>query len=42
VPWEEWKSMSALSDATPPSGIPSTAPAVPSGAPQPVNDRPGG
>lgn len=42
VPWEEWKSMSALSDAAPPSGIPSTAPAVPSGAPQPVNDRPGG
>jgi lipoprotein-anchoring transpeptidase ErfK/SrfK len=42
VPWDEWKSMSALSDQAPPSGIPSTAPATPSGAPQPVNDRPGG
>ncbi len=42
VPWEEWTSMSALSSQAPPSGIPSTAPATPSGAPQPVNDRPGG
>lgn len=42
VPWDEWKSMSALSPQAPPSGIPSTAPATPTGAPQPVNDRPGG
>jgi lipoprotein-anchoring transpeptidase ErfK/SrfK len=42
VSWDEWKSMSALNDDAPPSGIPSTAPATPSGAPQPVNDRPGG
>ena len=42
VPWEEWTSMSALSSQAPPSGIPSTAPATPSGAPQPVNGRPGG
>jgi lipoprotein-anchoring transpeptidase ErfK/SrfK len=43
VPWEEWKSMSALSSQNAsPAGIPSTAPATPSGAPQPVNGRPGG
>ncbi len=42
VPWEEWTSMSALSSQAPPSGIPSTAPATPSGAPRPVTDRPGG
>ncbi|KUI36318.1 L,D-transpeptidase [Mycobacterium sp. IS-1496] len=42
VPWEEWKSMSALSDEASPAGMPSTAPATPTGAPQPVNGRPGG
>ena len=42
VPWDEWASMSALSDATKPGEIPSTAPATPSGAPQPVGGRPGG
>ena len=36
VPWDEWASMSALSDQPGPSEIPSTAPATPSGAPQPV------
>lgn len=41
VPWDEWASMSALSDQPGPSEIPSTAPATPSGAPQPVNQRPG-
>jgi lipoprotein-anchoring transpeptidase ErfK/SrfK len=42
VPWDEWKSMSALSDQEAPSSIPSTAPITPTGAPQPVNGRPGG
>ena len=42
VPWDEWVSMSALSDEASPAGIPSTAPATPSGAPQPAGDRPGG
>jgi lipoprotein-anchoring transpeptidase ErfK/SrfK len=42
VPWEEWVAMSALSDQEDPSQIPSTAPATPSGAPQPVGGRPGG
>ena len=42
VPWDEWTSMSALSSQNPPSGIPSTAPATPTDAPQPVNGRPGG
>ena len=42
VSWEEWTAMSALSSQAPPSGIPSTAPATPTGAPQPVNDRPPG
>ncbi|MGE2717359.1 L,D-transpeptidase [Mycolicibacterium litorale] len=42
VPWDEWKSMSALSDQDSPAGMPSTAPATPTGAPQPVNGRPGG
>jgi lipoprotein-anchoring transpeptidase ErfK/SrfK len=42
VSWDEWKSMSALSSQAPPSGIPSTAPVTPSGAPQPVDGRPGG
>lgn len=40
VPWDEWKAMSALSDANAPD-IPSTAPATPSGAPEPANARPG-
>lgn len=39
VPWDEWKAMSALSDANAPD-IPSTAPATPSGAPEPVNGGP--
>jgi lipoprotein-anchoring transpeptidase ErfK/SrfK len=42
VPWDEWASMSALSDAEQTGGVPSTAPATPSGAPQPVGGRPGG
>src|SRR5215217_5458784 len=42
VSWEEWTAMSALSSQDPPSGIPSSAPATPTGAPQPVNDRPPG
>ncbi len=42
VPWDEWVSMSALSPQAPPSGIPSTAPATPSDAPQPVSGRPPG
>jgi lipoprotein-anchoring transpeptidase ErfK/SrfK len=42
VPWDEWVSMSALSAQPSPAGIPSTAPATPSDAPQPVNGRPGG
>lgn len=42
VPWDEWASMSALSDAEQPGEMPSTAPATPSGAPQPVGGRPGG
>ncbi|VEG51570.1 ErfK/YbiS/YcfS/YnhG family protein [Mycolicibacterium aurum] len=42
VPWDEWASMSALSDADKPGEIPSTAPATPSDAPQPVGGRPGG
>lgn len=40
VPWEEWKSMSALSDEEPPAAIPDTAPITPSGAPTPAT--PGG
>ncbi|ORB25176.1 L,D-transpeptidase [Mycolicibacterium moriokaense] len=36
IPWDEWKSMSALTSEASPAGIPSTAPATPSGAPQPV------
>ena len=42
IPWDEWVSMSASSAQPGPSEIPSTAPATPSGAPQPVNGRPGG
>lgn len=40
VPWDEWKAMSALSKGNAPQ-LPSTAPATPSGAPQPVNGRSG-
>lgn len=42
VPWDEWTSMSALSAAAKPDGIPSNAPATPSGAPQPAGSRSGG
>jgi lipoprotein-anchoring transpeptidase ErfK/SrfK len=42
VSWDEWVAMSALSPQNPPSEIPSTAPATPTDAPQPVNGRPGG
>ncbi|HKP43463.1 L,D-transpeptidase [Mycobacterium sp.] len=42
VSWDEWVSMSALSTQPSPSQIPSTAPATPTDAPQPVNGRPGG
>ena len=40
VPWEEWVAMSALTDERA-SELPDTAPATPSGAPQPVDSRPG-
>jgi lipoprotein-anchoring transpeptidase ErfK/SrfK len=40
VPWEEWRAMSAMSEQNSPD-IPSTAPATPSDAPQPVNRGPG-
>ncbi|HYO01051.1 MAG TPA: Ig-like domain-containing protein [Mycobacterium sp.] len=33
VGWDEWKSMSALNDDTPPSNVPSSAPATPTDAP---------
>jgi lipoprotein-anchoring transpeptidase ErfK/SrfK len=42
VSWDEWVAMSALSPQASPSQIPSTAPATPTDAPQPVNGRPGG
>jgi lipoprotein-anchoring transpeptidase ErfK/SrfK len=45
VSWDEWVAMSALSPQSSPSQIPSTAPATPTDAPQPVNGingRPGG
>jgi lipoprotein-anchoring transpeptidase ErfK/SrfK len=41
IPWSEWTSMSALSAQPDSAGIPSTAPATPSGAPQPAGG-PGG
>lgn len=41
VPWDEWVSMSALSAPPAPGRIPSTAPATPTDAPQPVSGRPG-
>ncbi|MDZ4268590.1 MAG: Ig-like domain-containing protein, partial [Mycobacterium sp.] len=41
VPWDEWTSMSALSDQQETSRIPSSAPVTPSGAPQQVSG-PGG
>ncbi|MEH3139020.1 MAG: Ig-like domain-containing protein [Mycobacterium kyogaense] len=42
VSWDEWTSMSALSKEKRTEQIPSTAPATPSDAPQPVSGRPGG
>ena len=42
VDWDSWRAMSALTPEASPASIPSTAPATPSGAPQPVNGRPGG
>jgi lipoprotein-anchoring transpeptidase ErfK/SrfK len=46
VDWDTWKSMSALTSAPPPPGIPVSAPATPSGAPTlsgtPTTPRPGG
>jgi lipoprotein-anchoring transpeptidase ErfK/SrfK len=42
VSWDEWVAMSALSPQASPTEIPSTAPATPTDAPQPVNGRPGG
>jgi lipoprotein-anchoring transpeptidase ErfK/SrfK len=42
VSWDDWVAMSALSPQSSPSQIPSTAPATPTDAPQPVNGRPGG
>lgn len=40
--WETWRSMSALTPEASPGSIPTSAPVTPSGAPQPVNGRPGG
>jgi lipoprotein-anchoring transpeptidase ErfK/SrfK len=42
VDWDTWRSMSAIAPEQPPAAIPVTAPVTPSGAPQPVNRRPGG
>ena len=42
VSWDEWVAMSALTPQPSPAGMPSTAPATPTDAPQPVNGRPGG
>jgi lipoprotein-anchoring transpeptidase ErfK/SrfK len=42
VDWNTWKSMSAITSAQPPVGLPVSAPVTPAGAPQPVNGRPGG
>jgi lipoprotein-anchoring transpeptidase ErfK/SrfK len=42
VDWDEWRAMSALTPEQPSSSIPVSAPATPSGAPQPVNGQPGG
>ena len=42
VSWDDWVAMSALSPQGSPTQIPSSAPATPSDAPQPVNGRPGG
>ncbi len=42
VDWDTWKAMSALTTEQPPAGLPTSAPATPPGAPQPVNGRPGG
>jgi lipoprotein-anchoring transpeptidase ErfK/SrfK len=42
VSWDEWVSMSALSPQASPTEIPSSAPATPTDAPQPVSGRPGG
>ncbi|MBV9514247.1 MAG: L,D-transpeptidase family protein [Mycobacteriaceae bacterium] len=42
VDWDTWKAMSALATGEPPPGIPTSAPATPPGAPQPVSGRPGG
>ncbi|MGB3480718.1 MAG: Ig-like domain-containing protein [Mycobacterium sp.] len=41
VPWEEWRSMSAVTSATPLVNLPSTAPATPTDAPVPTA-QPGG
>ncbi|MDY6999611.1 MAG: Ig-like domain-containing protein [Actinomycetota bacterium] len=41
VPWDEWVSMSALSGQSAPDQMPSTVPATPTNAPQPVDSRPG-
>ncbi|MFZ0834172.1 MAG: Ig-like domain-containing protein [Mycobacterium sp.] len=42
VDWDTWRSMSAITPEQPSVAIPVTAPVTPSGAPQPVNRRPGG
>lgn len=42
VSWDEWVAMSALTPQNPSSNMPSTLPATPTDAPQPVNGRPGG
>lgn len=41
VPWEEWKSMSAISEVSPAVSLPSTAPVTPTDAPVPTA-QPGG
>jgi len=42
VDWDTWKAMSAITPVPSQMGIPTSAPATPSGAPQPINGRPGG
>jgi lipoprotein-anchoring transpeptidase ErfK/SrfK len=42
VDWDTWKAMSAITPVPSQMGIPTSAPATPSGAPEPINGRPGG
>jgi lipoprotein-anchoring transpeptidase ErfK/SrfK len=40
--WDTWKAMSAITPVPSQMGIPTSAPATPSDAPQPISARPGG